>query len=448
MTADSRAFRRALLAFAAVGVSACGGSGSSVSSGPPPPPPPPPAANLTAMVVDAGPVDSSGNPLGHTNQAYVTITVCAPGSTTNCQSIDHIWVDTGSTGLRLFPSTLTSSLPLSPDASSGNPIANCIQFVLGFAWGAVRTADVKIGGESASALPIQVIGDTAGNAIPAPASAPTSCSSPGGTLSPGLNTVKDMGANGLLGIGVFTTDCPAFINCATSPPQAPPAGFYYTCPGGACSPVGVPTKQQLQNVVALFPTDNNGTLIQLQSIPTGGATTASGSLIFGINTQSNNQLGNAFVFVAWPDVNTAGTIPGDIQTTTTYGDMKEPASFIDSGSNGWYFNDPSIMACTQTNLKGFYCPSNPVTRTATMLPYNTPTNTISHTYTFTIADANTLAGNAYNDLGGSGQTCNNTTMPCSFDWGLPFFYGRSVFTAMEGSTTIGGNNPPFYATTP
>jgi hypothetical protein len=32
----------------------------------------------------------------------------------------------------------------------------------------------------------------------------------------------------------------------------------------------------------------------------------------------------------------------------------------------------------------------------------------------------------------------------SFDWGLPFFYGRSVFTAIRGKDTPAGKGP-YYA---
>jgi hypothetical protein len=32
----------------------------------------------------------------------------------------------------------------------------------------------------------------------------------------------------------------------------------------------------------------------------------------------------------------------------------------------------------------------------------------------------------------------------SFDWGLPFFYGRTVFTAINGTTTPAGPGP-FWA---
>lgn len=31
--------------------------------------------------------------------------------------------------------------------------------------------------------------------------------------------------------------------------------------------------------------------------------------------------------------------------------------------------------------------------------------------------------------------------PGSFDWGLPFFYGRNVFTAIEGKSTPQGSGP-------
>jgi hypothetical protein len=33
--------------------------------------------------------------------------------------------------------------------------------------------------------------------------------------------------------------------------------------------------------------------------------------------------------------------------------------------------------------------------------------------------------------------------PGAFDWGLPFFFGRQVFTAIEGASTPGGSGPYF-----
>jgi hypothetical protein len=422
MTADTRAFRLALLTSAAVAVSSCGGGGSGSSSTASPPPA---AANAVTMIVDGGPV-VNGAQVGTINQAYVTVTLCVPGTST-CQNIDHVWVDTGSTGLRLIASAVTLSLPIAQQG--GSNLATCEQFLSSFSWGAVRTADVKISGESASSVPIQVIGDAA-----VPTTAPVKCSN--GT-SP-LDTVTQMGANGLLGIGVFQQDCGP--GCQSNSTGTPPDGFYYTCPAGACQPVFVATSAQLQNVVGLFPVDNNGTLIQLPPLPGGSAATASGSLIFGIDTQSNNVLGTALVFAVSPD-NIPGLVPGFINTTTTYGDMSEPASFIDSGSNGFFFNDPALTACTGTSV-GFFCPTATTPLSATMKSYVGSTNLTSFTYNFNIANISSSTGLAFDNVGGPAGACS--AAGCSFDWGLPFFYGRSVFTAIEGKT-IGGNLGPFFA---
>jgi hypothetical protein len=427
----------ALLVGVAFGLSSCGGGGKGASSsvaadcgnqaGLITSFPTPTGANFVAVTIDGGPV-VSGASIGTINQSYVTITVCAPGSTTNCQTIDHVWVDTGSVGLRLFSSAL-GTLSLPAEMQGLNVVASCAQFVATYAWGAVRTADISIGSKLASSVPIQVIGDTAGGAIPASAQAPSTCASGVGGALTGYNVPSDMGANGLLGIGVFLQDCGA--GCATSVHN----GFYYTCPGGTCSAVTMPTNMQVQNVVSLFPTDNNGSLLQLPSVPPQGQATGSGYLIFGINTQSNNQLGSALVFPADPNF-------GFINTTKTYGQASNVSSFVDSGSNAWFFDDPTLTVCA--NNKDFFCST--VMLSATMSAYQGFTGTApSHTYGFCIENLNSafLTGTwAFNDVGGPG-------MAGSFDWGLPFFYGRSVFTAIESTTTpptlISGNPPPFFA---
>ena len=59
---------------------------------------------------------------------------------------------------------------------------------------------------------------------------------------------------------------------------------------------------------------------------------------------------------------------------------------------------------------------------------------------FSVANAETvLAVNptffAFNNLAGTNSDSR------VFDWGLPFFYGRNVFTAIEGQSTPGGLGP-------
>jgi hypothetical protein len=430
MTQIPRRLSLALLVAAAFALSSCGGGGGSASSGGSPPAcsnpagltasfPTPTGINVVPLVVDAGPT-VNGSPVGLTDQSYVTVKICVHGSTTACQTIDHVWVDTGSTGLRLFSSTFTSTLPASTD-SIGNPIANCGQFLATYSWGAVRSADISIGGLSAVSVPIQVIGDST-----VPATAPSSCSSFSGGALTATNTPTDQGANGLLGIGIFQQDCGP--GCATIGQD----GFYYTCPGGTCTAAPVATAAQLQNFAGQITTldngvlDNNGVLMQIPEVPPQGEASVSGWLIFGINTQSNNQLGSAKVY----EIAATGQFAGFINTTTTYGSTSNPSSFIDSGSNGWFFNDPSLTACTGSAM-GFFC-------STAMLSATMGTAPASFTYSFCVADFKTLgAGSVFPDIGGPGTAG-------SFDWGLPFFYGRTVFTALEG-TSIAGNTGPFYA---
>src|SRR5689334_2831436 len=67
---------------------------------------PPTGANVQAIVVDSGPTPVATSSTPAINTAYTTVTICAPGSTSNCQTIDHIQVDTGSSGLRILQEVL------------------------------------------------------------------------------------------------------------------------------------------------------------------------------------------------------------------------------------------------------------------------------------------------------------------------------------------------------
>jgi len=182
-------------------------------------------------------------------------------------------------------------------------------------------------------------------------------------------------------------------------------------------------------------------LAGVRPLPDAGQATAVGSLVFLSNAQFGTALSGTGVFVA-----NANPQNGNINTTTTYGDLSEPASYVDSGSNGWFFND-ALAACTGGNT-GFYCPASTTPLSATMQGYASPTPP-TFTYSFNIASAAALSGSfaAFNDLGGPNSTCDNTLTPCTFDWGLPFFFGRSVYTALEGTTIGGGGSSPFVAAT-
>ncbi len=126
------------------------------------------------------------------NIPYVSVTVCPHGSTANCQTIDHIEVDTGSYGLRVISSVMSSALlqNLSQEATLGQCSDRGMHAVGdGFSWGSMRIADVSISGETASGVPMQVIGD------PNYPNIPTDCSNTGAEE----DTVPTFGANGIIG---------------------------------------------------------------------------------------------------------------------------------------------------------------------------------------------------------------------------------------------------------
>jgi hypothetical protein len=363
--------------------------------------PTPAPGNAQAITVNPGP---NGN---YVNGLFTTVTVCVPGTTT-CQNVDSVLVDTGSYGLRILGSELSFSLP--PQTAGGQTVAECTMFTNAFTWGPVAMADVKIAGETAHDIPIQVIGE------PGFTGPPAGCTSSG---LPEQDTLATLNAKGILGIGPFIQDCGT---ACTLPGPANP-GFYYTCSGSSCAVAEESLANQVQNPVVFFAANNNGVLIRLPAISATGAPTVSGSVIFGIGTQSNNGLGAAKVY----GVDANGNF------TTEFQGNSYPNSFIDSGSNGIFFLSSSatgIPACSDN--PDFYCPSAPQSLTAT----NVGANGQSGSVAFEIANADALFSTpnlAFNDLGGDS--------PGLFDWGLPFFFGRNLFVAIDGQSTPGGTGP-------
>lgn len=364
-----------------------------------------PAKNSQAIAVSGGPDNNYANGL------FTTVTVCAPG-TSNCQSVPNVLVDTGSFGLRLLASslgTLRGSLP--KQTSGSNNVFECGQFVDSVLWGPVVSADVTLASQTAKSVPLEVID---ASTVPLPAA----CKA----IGPSEEDVSSLGANGILGLGFFIADCG---NACTASSTANP-GFYYGCAGTSCSVISEAVNQQVQNPVALLPNNNNGIVIQLPAVANSTAT-LSGSLILGIGTAKNNSPASAQVFA--PDQF------GNMQTTFK---GNEYAGFLDTGSNAYFFLDSKTTGlpnCSSTE-NGFYCPSSPANLSAA----NASSQGGSSTVHFTIVSASQLfstGGNtAFPTLGGPN--------PATFDWGLPFFFGRNVFVAIEGRQTPLGAGP-FWA---
>lgn len=403
------------------GGSSSGGGGNGGGGGGLTPPPP---INQVAIAANFGVTND------YTNGLFTSVIVCVPG-TTNCTTVDNVLVDSGSYGLRLLDTAL-ASLPLKfNNAPDGNPLGECTAYVSAFNWGPVANADVKLGGEIAANVPVQVMGVSG---FPA---APNACTSGGLTEN---DTQQSLGANGILGVGVFRYDCGGACSSdqGGDPNNIPPV--YFTCPSSGCTTTLLPLAEEVQNPVSVFPQDNNGELITLPSISASGAMSANGTMTFGIGTETNNQLSGQAILGA----DGYGNFQTDFQGTTYYDFSQAIGSVIDSGSNANFFLDATtlnIMQCSGGN-SGFYClPAGtpPVSYTATNLSAD---GTTSATATWDVADAQTLfnTGNwAFDNLAGSN--------PGSFDFGLAFFFGKTVVIGLNGAQANSNGKSfvgPFY----
>jgi hypothetical protein len=356
------------------------------------------------------PIKVSALPTRVRNMLTTSVTVCVPG-TSNCATIDSVQVDTGSQGLRLLASALPASLVLpqlpagGADGASGIS-GECAVFGSGYTWGTVRSADVRMAGQLAAALPVQLIADPALPAVPA------DCARSG----PAMMTPTTLRVNGILGVGLFAVDCgSACVN------GAPPRWYYACDASGTCTPNSQPLAEQVANPVSRFATDNNGVVIDLPAIADEGVPQVEGSLIFGIGTQANNTLAGTTVLKA------------NAQTgyvTTVANGQSWPLSFLDSGSNGMFIPDLGVPQCGV-----WFCPPTQQTLSATLQGNDGTAVTLA----FPVGNALTLLGssnNAFDNLAGFSSTM--------FDWGLPFFFGRRVYTAIEARATSVGKGP-FYA---
>ena len=260
-------------ALAAMLLSACiGGSGTTAAAGDPVVP----ALNTVALTVDAGPAGATGA----INHAYVTVKVCAPGSQTQCSSIDHVLLDTGSWGLRLVRSVLTAhAVTLNAEVDCAGTSDRGVRELR-------RRTDLGSGGAGGYLARRRERGEIAG--------------ADHGRHGRGRAAAGDLrgqrhsdqrcsgfSANGVLGVGVFAQDCgEACVAAATALP------LYYGCTAaGVCTAENVALSAQVTNPVAMFPVDNNGIIVSLPNLQNAnGDVSVQGELTFGISTQTDNAL--------------------------------------------------------------------------------------------------------------------------------------------------------------
>ncbi len=365
-----------------------------------------PADNVLPISVNGALCSSATSYL---NKPCVSVTICTPNniSSSSCETISDILLDTGSFGLRVFSQVLGSAGP-SPIGSGSGQLAECVQFGDGTSlWGPVQTASVILGNEPPVVIPIQVV-DSSFPGIPA------LCAN--AEQSP--TTAR---FNGILGVGVFGHDCGS--KCVSSPN----IGIYFSCSGSTCTGTTVPLSSQVQNPVMSLPTDSNGVIVELQGVPPSGATSASGILVLGIGTRTNN---TPLEGVASYSTDQFGEV------RTVFNGNAYP-SIIDSGSNGLFFTPLSsgvLPNCPSPN-SAWFCPTPSAILSAT----NAGASGTSPTEIFfQVGNLTSLVGSSnrvFSNIGGAA--------PGLFDWGLPFYFGRNIYIGIDGKSSSLGTGSYF-----
>jgi hypothetical protein len=266
---------------------------------------------------------------------------------------------------------------------------------------------------------VQIMDDT-NTGAPAPATCGAN-----GTL---INDVSGFGANGVFGVGVFAQDCGTACVGPTTP-----LPFYYGCTSaGACTAENIALTSQVTNPVAMFAADNNGVIVSLPNLQNAnGDVSVTGELLFGIATQTDNSLPSTGLTVLGADAN------GEFTATYNGGATALPA-LIDSGTDAYAFDDPTIAVCASGAYIGYYCPAV-APQSLSAVNMGLGKYTASNTVNFAIADPNSFVAGAaaFIGLGGGGGSTR-------FTWGMPFFYGRKVYFGID-QRVAGTYTGPFYA---
>jgi uncharacterized ParB-like nuclease family protein len=393
--------RLALLA-AVLTLAGCGGGGGSSSTTSSSLAPSTLASNQLIVTVEQEPNVSNQITA---NMPYVTVDVCDAAG--NCSTIDHVLVDTGSYGLRVFASALGANVQLTPMtstalATSGQPIGECASFVSSSVWGPVRIATIRMGSMSVNQVPIQVLSDPNFASATTPTTTGTTTTSVCGNAT-SSSSEQQFGAKGVLGIGLFRND----------------GQSYYTCTSSSCTLV-TPPQQVANPVTALASGYNNGVILSMPAV-SSVQTSAIGVLTFGLDTQSDNALDGYTVLPT--------STSGDI--TVTMNGTRYPQSFIDSGSNTNFLDLPGVSP----DANGFYAPAQPISYPTTL-----SAGGASYASTITVAavGTQTLGTAVFPYLAAPSGTTQ------ALDLGLPYFYGKSIAYAVDGATTSHGTGP-YYA---
>jgi hypothetical protein len=192
----------------------------------------------------------------------------------------------------------------------------------------------------------------------------------------------------------------------------------------------------------------------LPSVPSGGAPTATGTLTFGIGTETNNAIPSGATVYEADDV--MGYFQSATYNGVTYTSNNSGGTFIDSGSNALYILDETTLGteggvtmgdCIVSGTDiGWYCPVTGTTpEDFSMAPLTVfGANGTSGVLNLNINNYDTLSATGYaafNNLGGpscdGGSAAGCSASTDYIDLGLPIFFGQpnGIFVGISEGTT-------------
>ena len=405
------------------------------------------------------------------NILYATVTVCSPTDTSKCVNIDHVQVDTGSVGLRVLASAVKSlNLPPVEISSAADfitkqnllptdyPVVHtweCFPFVIGGLWGANAKAVVGLGRQTTGPIAVQLIEDETDPAK-AMQSPPDCTAKADGKI---LSSAGALGSNGILGVGSTNLDCGSVCLDGSYAANNTFVQYYGCLPGaiaiGKCdTSAKVDANLQVSNPISAF-TDNrfnNGLVLVMPAVNDPGAATASGELIFGVDTvtsgssklSSNTVPSNTKKVMLGVDTSNIDSYL-NITTQLNRGSSPQifPGSYLDTGTNGLFFNDNSNTPIPKCNNSTWYCPASMLTLNAVLSDGgSTLSNQVA--LQFQVGNAEALfstSNTAFGDAAGAAPSSST-----DFAWGMPFFYGKRVYMSIWDITSF-SSPAPWYAWT-
>jgi hypothetical protein len=200
---------------------------------------------------------------------------------------------------------------------------------------------------------------------------------------------------------------------------------------------------------------SNGVVLVMPAVTDPGAVSASGELIFGVDTiaasstLSNNTvptgIKKVLMGIDWTNPDAYLNITTQLKRGVSVQTFVK--SYLDTGTNGLFFNDGSaspIDTCPvpQSQRAVWYCPQSTLSLSATLSDGgSTLLNSVD--VLFQVGNANALfstSNTAFGDMAGVAPVGST-----AFAWGMPFFYGKRVYMSIWDIT--GPVVAPWYAWT-